>query len=109
VSWLCTDRAAPVYSFAPGAIAIIRTDLMYPPDLRGNQPAPNNEAVRQEFEALRARYPHVAGDAAIVAPSYWISWTRDLSALRPGGRCPIPIGFDVRSEPTLGELAPSKR
>lgn len=105
LSWLCTDHAAPVYSFTAGSIAIVRTDLMYPSHLSRGQPS--NEEVLGEFQRTRERYTHISGDAAIAEPAYWITWPSNPADASPyfGDRCPAPTRFTVRAEPSLDERA----
>lgn len=106
LSWVCTDRLAPVYTLAAGSIAIIRTDAMYPMDVGGGG-APSDEDVLQEFERSRARFPNLVGTAAIVEPSYWITFRTSSEFRPPGDRCRVPVSYTVRPAPERGELAVS--
>lgn len=102
-SWLCTNRAAPVYSLTSGVIVLVRTDVMYPDDLGDRQSAPPSDAaVMVEFERVRESYPSIEGIASIAEPHYWITFT-DAPSTRWAYRCHAPQSFTLRPSPRPGE------
>jgi hypothetical protein len=86
---LCMNAAAPVFRFAAGQIAIIRTNYM--PSFRGqidNRAFTENEAVEDEFAHARWRYPAIVGAATVADPVEVIMWSEPTS-----DSCDPPDGF----------------
>jgi hypothetical protein len=81
-AWLCMYRAAPVFHFSSGQIAIIRTNY-----IPGYQEHVNSrlrisdEAVLEEFSQARMHYPGIAGDPSLTQPSQVITFEHKTPSL----------------------------
>jgi hypothetical protein len=105
-SWgkVCFNNLSPVYSLAAGDIALIRADQVSVSQSTGQLRTPTtdpallasgNAAVMKEFEAARAKYPGLSGDAKQIQPSALIRWPR-------ADNCALPASF----ERVAGEMTP---
>lgn len=91
--WTCMARNAPVFTLRPGTVTLVRTDPYWTGTPGLPRPAAVSDAeVLQAFQAARAAYPDILGEARIAAPAAVLRW-------REGGmgmtrNCSEPAGFE---------------
>lgn len=97
IGTLCLSEFSPVYSVAPGEIAVIRVDEVALNNSQWRAPAnaPSNAAILEEFNRSQPNFPGLSGDATLKRPVTFIRWESN------GRQCLVPKSFErIETPPT---------
>ena len=97
VGTLCLSAFAPVYSLAPGEIAVIRVDQVAVNNGQWRSPAnaPSDSQVMDEFNRSQPNFPGLAGQASLKEPVAFVRWESN------GRQCLVPKYFErINAPPT---------